>query len=312
MSQIILNNEQQQNLLNQLDQQGGNNANLQQPQPQPAQHAAPPDPNAEALSHLSDTDRAAAEMFLRGATVQEAAKHTKWSLATKIITGIFTFGIAPAIMCRKEAAKAKQLAADAVSLKDAMNQMARQEHTVVMNVRMDGQYIPVVRDQNGTLTATINGQSIVSHYSAKVLAEKIEDDIVANTDLYGKKAALDLFSGTKGLFQRSANATGHAGQSLPEQFARDMAKCKQRIDKAEAAVKADASAKAAMEELDAAKNALAQLQAEYDQTETRCNRTLLQCKEQLESADKAQKTLAAAKAEGGNVDGLLKEVDEKR
>ncbi|MBO5491117.1 MAG: hypothetical protein J5960_06815, partial [Desulfovibrio sp.] len=66
INQINLEN----NALHQLGQQpggaGGNNVNVQQPAQQPAQA----DPNAAALAHLSDTDRAAAEMFLRGASVQ--------------------------------------------------------------------------------------------------------------------------------------------------------------------------------------------------------------------------------------------------
>lgn len=308
MSQINLEN----NAPHQLDQQpggaGGNNANVQQPAQQPAQA----DPNAAALAHLSDTDRAAAEMFLRGASVQEAAKHTRWSLATKIITGIFTFGIAPAIMCRKEAAKERQLAADAVNLKDAMNQMAGKEHAVVMNVRMDGQYLPVVRAEDGTLSTTIGGQTIVSKFPPKVLAEIIENDIVANSDLYGTQAALDVLGGAKRPGGGQAAATGHAGQSLHEQFNTAMAKCRQRIGKAEAAVSADATARAAKQELDAAENDLAQLQAEYDKTETSCNQTLLECKEKLASADKARQTLVAAQGEGGNVDGLIREIDGKR
>ncbi|MBE6442714.1 MAG: hypothetical protein E7022_10465 [Desulfovibrio desulfuricans] len=308
INQINLEN----NALHQLGQQpggaGGNNVNVQQPAQQPAQA----DPNAAALAHLSDTDRAAAEMFLRGASVQEAAKHTKWSLATKIITGIFTFGIAPAIMCRKEAAKERQLAADAVSLKDAMNQMAGKEHAAVMNVRMDGQYLPVVRAEDGTLSTTIGGQTIVSKFPPKVLAEIIENDIVANSDLYGTQAALDVLGGAKRPGGGQAAETGHAGQSLQEQFDKAMTKCTQRIGKAEAAVSADATARAAKQELDAAENALAQLQAEYDKTEARCNQTLLNCKENLASADKARQLLTAAQGEGGNVDGLIKEIDGKR
>ena len=98
MSQLQVNN-QPQILQHQGNQQVNNGANVGNNGQQPALL----DPNAAALAHLSSKDRAAAEMFLRGASVQEAARHIKWSLATKIITGIFTFGIAPAIMCRAEA-----------------------------------------------------------------------------------------------------------------------------------------------------------------------------------------------------------------
>ena len=201
-----------QNIPNQPD--GGANI-IQQP--------VQADPNAAALAHLSDTDRAAAEMFLRGASVQEAAKHTKWSLATKIITGIFTFGIAPAIMCRKEAAKEKQLAADAVNLKNAMNSMAVHKQGVVRNVLIDGRYISIASDKNGTLSTTIGGQTIVSRYTPKVLAEIIEDDIIANTDLYGTEAALDILNGAAEAYRGPVQAPGHAGRSLAEQHIEEMA-----------------------------------------------------------------------------------------
>ncbi|MBO5491132.1 MAG: hypothetical protein J5960_06890, partial [Desulfovibrio sp.] len=174
------------------------------------------------------------------------------------------------------------------------------------------QYLPVVRAEDGTLSTTIGGQTIVSKFPPKVLAEIIENDIVANSDLYGTQAALDVLGGAKRPGGGQAAATGHVGQSLQEQFDKAMTKCTQRIGKAEAAVSADAAAKAAKQELDAAENALAQLQAEYDKTEASCNQTLLNCKEKLASADKARQLLTAAQGEGGNVDGLIREIDGKR
>ncbi|MCR5813861.1 MAG: hypothetical protein K6G15_05170, partial [Desulfovibrio sp.] len=249
---------------------------------------------------------------MRGASAQEAAKHTKWSLATKIITGIFTFGIAPAIMCRKEAAKERQLAADAVNLKNAMKHMASQEHGLVMNVRMDGQYIPVVHTENGTLAATIGGQTIVSKFPPKVLAEILENDIITNRDLYGKQAALDILASAGGANRGPVEAAGHAGKSLAEQYNEAVQRSDQRIKKAEAALKADATATAAKQELDAAEHDLTHLQEEYDQAETRCNRTLQQCKEKLDSTNSARNMLLAAQQEGGNVDGLLKNVEAER
>ncbi|MBQ7738352.1 MAG: phosphotransferase, partial [Desulfovibrionaceae bacterium] len=307
MSQISLNNNQQQ-ILQQPD-VNQQNQNIPANNLQPAQ-VAPQDPNEEALRHLSGSDRAAAEIFLKGTSTQEATKHTKWSLATKIITGIFTFGIAPAIMCRAEAKKEKQLAQDAVKLKDTLNSFEQNKNLKGRTISMDGNPV-FISNKNGVLSATINGQTIVSNYNAKTLAEKIEDDIVANTDLYGKKAALDLFHGTKGLYQRSPNAQGHAGKSLIEQFNSKLTKCNERITKAETAVNADPTAKALLTELQESQSKLKQLQAEYERTEIRCNKNLLQCNSKLEDAGKALKTLQAAKAEGGNVDGLIKDAEAK-
>lgn len=289
MSQIPLANPVQ---LHGLQQQGQEPAVVgNQPQPVVQQPAAQADPNAAALAHLSDKDRAAAEMFLKGTNVQEAAKYTKWSLATKIVTGILTFGIAPAIMCRREASKEKELAADAVRLKNAMNRMAKDNRISQTAFFMDDKYVPVTRNQDGTLTATIGGQRIISKFPPKVIAELIEDDIVANTDLYGKRAALDLFSGKESV-NKNDKKRGHAGRSLAEQYQLDLAKCQKEIAKAEAQVKKDAAAPALLQELEEAKTSLDALQTAYDKTEADCNRTLLKCVEQIESAEKAQKLLS--------------------
>ncbi len=309
---VIIANNVQQNIPNQPV--------PQQPVPQQGNIVQQPvqaDANAAALAHLSDTDRAAAEIFLRGASVQDAAKHTKWSLATKIITGLFTFGIAPAIMCRKEAAKAKQLAADAVNLKNAMNAMVDYEHGGVKNVLIDGRYIPIVRDKNGTLSTTIGGQTIVSRYTPKVLAELIENDIIDNTDLYGNRAALDILTGAARAHRKPVQAAGHAGKSLEEQHIEEMEKCNRRIAKAEAAVKANPAAADYMnllEELNEAQSALDRLQNEFDQTEMACNQTILQCNEQLEEAARSQRYLDAGLAVGVKDPGGAKQkaIDAKR
>ncbi len=282
----------QQDLLQQLDQQPADN-NIQQP-------AQAQDANEAALAHLSGKDRATAELFLKGLSVQETAKHTKWGLGWKVLFGVFSFGIAPAIMCRKEAAKEKQLADDAVHLKNTLNHMASQNHTVVRNVKMDDQYIPVVHNvDTGTLSATIGGQTVVSKFSPKALAEIIEKDIVTNTNLYGKQAALDVLSGTDGTDKKQAGPAGHAGKSLAEQQAEAMKVCDQRIAKAEAAVKADKIAVDKLQqELDKAQNALDQLQNEFNQTETDCNQILLQSNDKLETVATSQRVLDADLAFG--------------
>ena len=312
MSQINLNNNEQQNLLNQLEHQlggaGNNTVNVQQPAQQPPQA----DPNAAALAHLSDTDRAAAEMFLKGASVQDVTKHTKWSLATKIITGIFTFGIAPALMCRAEAIKEKQLAQDAVALKDAMNHMAKNINLKATNVLMDGKPVSVSRSDDGKITAHIGGQRIVSKFAPKVLAEIIENDIVANSDLYGKDAVHDILTSAAGVkVEKKPQSVGHPGQSLVERFETNKAKCQQRIDKATAAVNANDTARTLKSDLESAETDLKSYQENYEQEEITLNRALLESENKLGSCQKNQNLLVSTQAQGGNVDGLLKENDEK-
>ncbi len=314
MSQVHVNNGPQvlQNQIGQPnnDAPAGNNV---QPQVQPpVQQPAPQDVNAAALRRLSDTDRAAAEVFLKGVSTQEALKHTKWSLATKIISGLFTFGIAPAIMCHVESKRERQLAQDVVQLKDGLNTLSSNANKKRVYVSMDGNRLKISRDANGVLSTTIGGEKIVSNYNAKTLAEKLEDDIVTNTDLYGTQAALDIFAKGKPAPLPAAGATGHAGQSLTEQYDAAKAKIDQRVAKAEAAVKKDGTASALMQELEAAQRDCTKLQEQCEQTEISCNKILLKCEEDLKTLNKSEKLLQVSKNEGGNVDGLLKEVSTKR
>lgn len=290
MSQVQVNNHPQllENLGNLQPNNGAPVANNGEPQVQ----QPPADVNARALSRLSDTDRAAAEVFLKGVSTQEALKHTKWSLATKIISGLFTFGIAPAIMCHVESKKERQLAQDVVGLKNSLHSMDKNEALKGTSVLMDGKPMAIHRDANGVLTATIGGERIVSNYNAKTLAEKIEDDIVSNTDLYGTRAALDILEGSKP--EKGGNATqGHAGQSLADQHKMSMEACDRHIAKAEAQIKAKPEGSELYKKLTEAQKALDTLQTEFEQTEMTCYQTLRQCDEQLKAAEKAQNMLNA-------------------
>ncbi|MBQ7618243.1 MAG: hypothetical protein IJS50_05150, partial [Desulfovibrio sp.] len=301
MSQVNLGNHVQQNLLNNPEQLGAVNAN---PQPQPDLGEV----NAVALGRLSDMDRAAAEVFLKGVSTQEALKHTKWSLATKIISGLFTFGIAPAIMCRCESRKERQLARDVVALKDTLNNFDKNKNLSNTASSIDGKAMAIERDEHGVLTATIGGERIVSKYNAKNLAEKLENDIVTNTEVYGKQAALNIFANAKNLPNVAKGKKGHIGQSLPEQFEAAMAKSQKRMAKAEDAFNLDQEAVALKQELNEAQTALDQLQAEFDQTEIKCNQTLRQCDEKLKIVEKLQKVLDAEKRAGTGQDIDLRQV----
>ena len=296
MSQIQVNNrpQVQENLDNLQQDNRAPVANNVQPQVQQPLE----DVNARALSRLSDTDRAAAEVFLKGVTTQEALKHTKWSLATKIISGLFTFGIAPAIMCHVESKKERQLAQDVVGLKNTLHLLDKNVALKGTSVLMDGKPMTIHRDANGELTATIGGERIVSNYNAKTLAEKIEDDVVTNTDLYGTRAALDILEGPKKSNVGKVAQKGHAGQSLVEQYNAAMKACDRRIAKAEAAIKDNPEALKLRQELADTQSALDKLQAEFDKTEMACNQTIRQCDEQLKAAEKAQSVLEADLSHG--------------
>ena len=315
MSQVQMNQQQVPLVIQQPNNGGPAVNNLQQPAHPPVQQPAPQDVNAAALSRLSDTDRAAAEVFLKGVSTQEALKHTKFSLATKIISGLFTFGIAPAIMCHVESKKERQLAQDVVRLKDSLNALSQdknlrsKDNTVVS---MDGKNMFIKREADGVLTATIGGEKIVSNYNAKTLAEKLEDDIVTNTDLYGTQAALDIFAKGKEAPEPAAGATGHAGQSLTEQYDAAKAKIDQRLAKAEAAVKKDGTASALMQELEAAQRDCTKLQEQYEKTEISCNKILRKCEGDLNAIDKGLKLLQASKSQGAKVDGLLEDANTKK
>ncbi len=128
-----------------------------------------------------------------GASVSSAASKKRWSLAAKIITGIFTLGIAPAIMCSKEGKMERKSAQDALRLKDALKRFADDPNAERQVIHMSDKRIILDKTENGGIKAFIDRQVVEAKHTAKDMVEIIEDDIVSHVDFYGKKAASDLF-----------------------------------------------------------------------------------------------------------------------
>ncbi|MBR5734706.1 MAG: hypothetical protein IKX79_04125, partial [Desulfovibrionaceae bacterium] len=127
-----------------------------------------------------------------GVNVTSAASKKHWSLAAKIITGIFTLGIAPAIMCSREGRMERLAAQDALRLKKALKRFADDKNVDMQVFQMSDKRVVLAKDNNA-LKAYIDRQVVEARYSARDMVEIIEDDIVSHVDFYGRKAANALF-----------------------------------------------------------------------------------------------------------------------
>ena len=127
------------------------------------------------------------------ADMTAAASKKRWSLAAKIITGIFTLGIAPAIMCSKEGKMERQSAQDALRLKDALKRFNDDPNAERQVIHMADKRVVLDKTAEGGLKAFIDRQVVEAKHTARDMVEIIEDDIVTHSDFYGKKAARQLF-----------------------------------------------------------------------------------------------------------------------